>query len=66
MTGKAEFYRDFSGCTASIRKSGDRFRLRIRTPSGGLLIHSKSYDTYRGAKIALGKAGQSWTKTEWR
>lgn len=66
MTGKAEFYRDFSGCTASIRRSGNKFRLRIRTAFGGLLLHSKSYDTYRGAKIAMGKAGQSWTKIERR
>ena len=59
---KAEFYRDFSGCTASIRKHAGKFRLRIRTPSGGLLIHSKAYDTYRGAKIALGKIGDCWEK----
>ena len=60
---KAEFYRDFSGCRASIKQHTGKFRLKIWTPSGSLLIHSKRYDTYRGAKIALGKAGQSWTMT---
>ena len=58
-----EFYRDFSGCRASIKQHAGKFRLKIWTPSGSLLIHSKRYDTYRGAKIALGKAGQSWTMT---
>ena len=31
---KAEFYRDFSGCTASIRKWGKQFWLRIKSPNG--------------------------------
>ena len=62
MTGKAEFYRDFCGCTASIRKSGNMFRLRIRTSFGGTLVHSKSYRTYRGAKIAMGRAGDCWRR----
>ena len=56
-----EFYRDFSGCRASIKQHAGKFRLKIWTPSGTLLIHSKRYDTYRGAKIAMSKAGQSWT-----
>lgn len=59
---KPEFYRDFSGCRASIKQHAGKFRLKIWTPSGGLLIHSKRYDTYRGAKIAMGKIGDSWSK----
>lgn len=49
-----EFYEDFYGCTASIlRHQSGKSLLKIRVPQGDL-IHSKTYSTYRGAKIALG------------
>lgn len=50
-----EFYTDFYGCTYSILHEGSgRSRLAVRVPQGDL-IHARSYKTYRGAKIALGK-----------
>ena len=52
---KKEFYREPCGCTASILRSPDgRCLLSVRIPQGDL-IHSKTYRTYRGAKIALGR-----------
>lgn len=63
MKTKREFYKDLTGCTASITKSRTLYWLKVYTPSGCMLIHFKSYTSYRGAKIALGKIGQSWTMT---
>jgi hypothetical protein len=50
-----EFYCDPCGCTASILRHPDgRSLLSVRSPQG-VLIHGKTYTTYRGARIALGK-----------
>lgn len=56
-----ESYKDFYGCTAYIRtaKSG-RARLTIFT--GTHLIFVKTYQTYRGAKIAMGKQSDCWRR----
>ena len=50
-----EYYRDPYGCTASIliHPTG-KCLLSVRVPQGDL-IHSKTYSTYRGARIALGR-----------
>lgn len=57
-----ELYRDFYGCTACIRKfkSGSA-RLTIHAP-GGKLIHAKNYNTYRGAKIAMSRLSDGWSR----
>ena len=63
-----EFYRDPYGCTASILRNPDgrRFLLSVRTPQG-VLIYGKTYTTYRGAKIALGRISNGMmTKKEER
>lgn len=53
-----EYYRDPYGCTASILRHPDgRSLLSVRIPQGDL-IHSKTYTTYRGARIALGKLSE--------
>lgn len=54
------YYRDFYGCTASI-KQGIRTSalLTVRT-SSGQLICCKKYKTYKGARIALGKLSDGW------
>ena len=51
-----EYYRSPYGCTASINvaKVSGRARLCVRVPQGDI-VHSKTYDTYRGAKTAMGK-----------
>lgn len=57
-----EIYRDFYGCTARIRIfSSGAARLTVRT-SGGKLIHGKDYSSYRGAKIAMSRMSDSWSK----
>lgn len=47
-------FRDCYGGTASIKKWGERYILTART-SYGNVYHKKTYASYRGAKIALGK-----------
>lgn len=60
---KTEKWSDFYGCTATITVCTDgRANLAIRT-SRGSLVHAKTYGTYRGAKIAMGKASDCWSLT---
>ena len=53
------YYHDFYGSTASLKEWGNRFILTVRLPDGSL-YSKKSYDTYKGAKIALGRMGEGW------
>lgn len=53
-----EYFSDPYGCTASIlRHPFGKCLLSVRIPQGDL-IYSKSYSTYRGARIALGKLSE--------
>jgi len=54
-----KYYRDFYGCTASISKVRDGYKLRV-CEGHGKLFHKGIYRTERGAKIALGKTGDCW------
>lgn len=54
-----EFYKDFYGCTASIKHNSKGAKLTIRSPSGQL-IKQQSYKTRNGAMIALGRASDGW------
>ena len=54
-------YRDAYGCTASLIQYIDRETTRLSIcDAHGDLIHRKEYKTWRGARIALGKWGDSW------
>lgn len=53
------YYKDFYGCTASIKSDGNSALLTIRTHSGEI-IYKKRYTTSHGARIALGKQSDSW------
>lgn len=53
------YWKDFYGCTASIRHNDNGAKLTIRTPSGQL-IKQKTYKTRQGAMIALGKSSDGW------
>ena len=54
------FFRDFYGCTASIRTHYDGSAdLVIRSGQGALILR-RSYATDRGARIALGQYSDSW------
>lgn len=56
------YYRDFYGCTASIRTHYDGSAdLVIRTGRGGLVLR-RTYSTERGARIAMGQYSDSWTE----
>ena len=54
------YWKDFYGCTASIKNNDHGVKLTIRTPSGEL-IKQKTYKTVRGAMIALGKSSDGWS-----
>jgi len=56
-----EYYKDFYGCTASIAKTKNGYRLKVF--AGVRYIVNKTYSTYRGAKIALGRTGEAG---DWR
>lgn len=54
-----ETFEDFYGCTYSILHQPDgTYRMAARTYHGEL-FHMKTYTTYRGAKIALGRISDS-------
>ena len=57
-----KFFRDFYGNTACIRtfKNGSA-RLTIRV--GTKLVKAQNYKSERGARIALGRFGDSFTET---
>lgn len=58
---KKYYFRNFYGSTASILVNRDgRSLLTIRYPNGSLM-HSKTYKTERGARIALGMWSDSWS-----
>ena len=53
------YYKDFYGCTASIKDSMKSALLTVRTPSGQI-VYKKRYKTAHGARIALGKQSDCW------
>lgn len=57
-----EVFRDFYGCSGYVRrfKNGSA-RLTIHNPQG-YLIWARNYQTYRGARIAMGKLSDGWTR----
>ena len=54
-----QYFEDFYGSTASIKQWGKKWILTVRLSQGNL-YSKKSYATYKGAKIALGKMGDAW------
>ena len=56
-----ESYKDIYGCTASIVQTKNGYRLKVF--AGCRYIINKVYDTYRGAKIAMGRTGDAG---DWR
>ena len=57
---RIEKYVDFYGCRATITVCNDgRSNLAIRTDLGSL-VHAKTYNTYHGAKVAMGKLSDGW------
>lgn len=57
---RTETYKDFYGCIATVIVSvTGKTNLAVRTDRGSL-VHAKTYDTYRGAKIAMGRMSDCW------
>lgn len=58
------FYKDSYGCTAKIviGKDGKAW-LTMSTPSGKR-FHSREYKTKHGAKVALGRLGDSFREVK--
>ena len=53
-------FKDFYGCTASIAPTiGAQARLK-EFLGNGRLIHNKTYNTERGARIAMGRMSDCW------
>ena len=61
-----KYYRDFYGCTASLRTRYDgSTELVIRTHLGGTVLR-RTYDTEHGARIAMGQYSDCWTEQKRR
>lgn len=57
-----ERFKDFYGCHATIiRKRNGTYSLLIRSHTGKRLFKN-SYETYKGARIAMGKWSDCWEK----
>lgn len=57
-----EHFKDFYGCRATIiRNRNQTYRLFIRSDTGKLLYRN-TYDTYKCAKIGMGKWSDCWKK----
>lgn len=55
-----KIYRDFYGCTASVMVHRDNTAtLTICTGQGNRILR-RTYDTVRGAKIAMGQYSDTW------
>jgi hypothetical protein len=58
---RTEYYRSIYGATASVKQNKNgTFHLNVSV--GPTRVHSKTYNTYRSAKIALGQWSDSWEK----
>lgn len=62
MITTTEFYKDFYGCSASVKHNRNGATLTVRTPFNKLIKQQK-YKTRRGALIALGKLSDCWKFT---
>ena len=55
-----KYFKDFYGCTASIRLNKDgSASLKIRNPYGKGIL-GKCYGSERAAKVAMGRVGDCW------
>lgn len=59
-----ERYEDFYGARGYIERKNNKYRLTVYCNSlrGVIKTHDKTYNTYKGAKIALGRIGDGWRK----
>lgn len=53
------YFKDFYGCTASIKENAGCYWLRVSN-AHGRRIKNAAYETYRGARSAMGRMGDCW------
>lgn len=58
-----ERYEDFYGCVAYIKPQGNG-NVLLTIWSGTRRIFRKAYNSYRGAKIAMGQQSDCWERKE--
>jgi hypothetical protein len=57
-------FKDFYGCTATIKEQTDgQFKLTIKTGNGKTVIN-KPYNTYKGARAAMNRNSDGWNEVE--
>lgn len=59
-----KYFRDFYGCTASIRVNSDGSASLKVANAHGKGIYGKCYGSERAAKVALGKLGDCWKEVK--
>lgn len=59
---QVEHYRDFYGCTATIRHIGDLWYLTVSNTYGIHLCKRRPFVSHKGARIALGKMSRGTMK----
>ena len=59
MITTTELYKDFYGCTASVKHNDNGALLTIRTPFGKI-VKKQKYATRKGAMIAMGRSSDCW------
>ena len=54
-----KYFKDFYGATASIQTGRDG-TAKLMVSAGGKRIVNKTYNTERGARVAMGRIGDGW------
>ena len=54
------YYKDFYGCTASIRLNRDGSATLKVSNAHGKPIYGKCYGSERAAQVAMGRIGDNW------
>lgn len=59
-----KYFRDFYGCTASIRLNRDGSASLQIANAYGKHIYGKCYGSERAAKVAMGRMGDCWREVK--
>lgn len=64
MSNDMELYKDFYGNHAAIFMHDNNYVRLIIRDKNGKLLYEKTYTSYNGAKIAMGRKSDCWVKQE--
>lgn len=59
-----KYFRDFYGCTASIRLNRDGSATLKVANAHGKFTYGKCYGSERAAKVAMGRIGDCWREVK--